>query len=71
MTNKHYNWMTPEKADNEIERDAYVWFILTDNPSVVRGGVKHFLGVEDYEGLFTNDYVDRICRAIVPEVPNE
>ena len=71
MTNKHYNWMTPGEAETEIERDSFVWFILKNNPGAVLGGVKHFLGVEGHEELFSGKDIFRICRAIVPEVPSE
>ena len=72
MTNKHYNWMTPEEAAKELQIGEFVWAYDGEiQPGIfeVDPNGRPCIEIADYSlplRLFK-----KICRAIVPEVPNE
>ena len=76
MTNKRYDWMTPEEAAKELKPGDYVW---VDWNSKIQPGVIEATSFSPFIECVLIEFwhphhlkkFDRICRAIVPEVPGE
>lgn len=76
MTNKRFDWMTPEEAAKELKPGEFVWLLWN---SCIEPGVLVYRTLDssiacvltDSNYTYCLSRFDRICRAIVPEVPGE
>lgn len=72
MNNKRFDWMTPEEAARELEPGEIVW---TYNGKVQPGILELFSDdvprISYYGYYYPLACFEKICRAIVPEVPSE
>lgn len=78
MTNKRFDWMTPEEAAKELELDEIVCLILDGCREVLcfNGmfcGELSFDQLRDDESIIIKTTLQKkcICRVILPEVPSE
>lgn len=70
MTNKRHDWMTPEEAARELKPGEFVWVYW--NRLIEQGYItaKEIILMDSCYRHALDDF-DKICRAIVPEVPSE
>lgn len=73
--NKRFDWMTPDEAEKELEPGEHVWVLW--NASIEPGRIEissrgsfRLLLIDSWYMHPLAEF-DRICRAIVPEVPSE
>lgn len=69
MTQKHYDWMTPEEAEMMIDPNEFIWVFNSDINAIFPGSMSDCADILEYNNGDTKHI--RICRAIVPEVPSE